>query len=135
MDKINNATLPPQVEINHFYISNVGDGQARTAFKVSNNEIISAYEFEFRIGILTKDVPLNSNFRVKIDMGDENYFADYEIKSRELILNNGWSGTEFLIRNAITNVAAGQSGEYFSHLFLDGAEVASASTRLFIIGE
>lgn len=135
MEKINNAPLHPQVEINHFYISNVGDAQAKTAFVISNNETISMYEFEFRVGILTKDVPSNKNFKIKLDMGDGNYFADYAIEPRELILNNGWSGTEFIVRNAITNISAGQSGEYFAHLFLDDTEVASASTKLFIIGD
>lgn len=140
MDELSDGTvkynitqdLPtPEAKVAYFYTSFPGESQPKIAFTVNGGEIVPSFTFEFRLGILLRNI--DGELRVTIDMGDGNFFADYKITPEKLLLADGWSATELLIPNVITNVVPQQVGHYFLHIYFEDNEVASADATLFIL--
>lgn len=127
----NNQPVQPEVKINHFYIAKLNDSQACLSFAVDKGTIVNSYTFEFRLGILRRNV--TGNLTLKLDMGDDNYFAILPLEGDQIRLNDGWLGTEYLVQNTITDVRPNQTGHYFAHVLLDEVEIAKAETTLFIV--
>ena len=105
MDELSDGTvkynitqdLPtPEAKVAYFYTSFPGESQPKIAFTVNGGEIVPSFTFEFRLGILLRNI--DGELRVTIDMGDGNFFADYKITPEKLLLADGWSATELLIR-------------------------------------
>ncbi|MCT0957174.1 hypothetical protein EFL64_04930 [Weissella cibaria] len=140
MNELSNGTVKddathdlqaPEVKVSYFYPSFPGESQPKIAFTVNRGETVPSFTFEFRIGILLRNI--DGELRIAIDMGDGNFFADYRITPEKLALTNGWSATELIIPNVITNVLPQQIGNYFLHIYVEGNELASADATLFIV--
>lgn len=132
MAEVNNKAIEPEVKINHFYIAHGNNPQAKTRFSVEANETIPSFSFEFRIGVLRRNI--TSPIRIKINMKNSNYFIDLPLEEgTQLALNDGWVGSEYIITSQLTNMEPGQTGTYIAHIFMGEVELASAETTLFIV--
>lgn len=131
---INQTNSEAEVKINHFYITNRNESLPKMAFSLIKGTSVSSYAFSFKIGVIRRNVhrPLTLHLKMK---GANNSFAKYPLEGRQLVFNEGWSGTEYSVDNLITNVSPNQTGEYVATIFLDDIKVAEAETTLFIVEE